>query len=243
MRRLRRSAARAYPPAARDLCWRSPPSSWSSRSSEPCSTALLEILADAVHMFTDAARAGHGTSPRAPWPRGLPTTAGRPGTSAEVFGALVNGIILIALAAGIAWEGIRRLIRPERRRGQKADVMLVAAIVGLRGQCRRGCGCRARRSGGASTCAAPTSRCSATSSASAAVIVAAIVDRDDGMASRPTPWHPLHRAAMIIPRATGLQRGGRPRASDESAAERRPTPTARGDPRPHPEDPRVVECA
>src|SRR5918995_284285 len=72
----------------------------------------LALLADAAHMFTDAAAlviALVATS-----------VASRPANDrrtfgyqrAEVFGALVNAVILIALSAWVAVEGVQRLLDP-----------------------------------------------------------------------------------------------------------------------------------
>jgi cobalt-zinc-cadmium efflux system protein len=90
----------------------------------------LALLADAVHMFTDAAGLVIALVAAA--------VAARPANDrrtfgyqrAEVFGALVNAVILIALSVWIAVEGVQRLMNP-------ADVevagglMLVVALVGL----------------------------------------------------------------------------------------------------------------
>lgn len=90
----------------------------------------LALLADAVHMFTDAAGLVIALVAAA--------VAARPANDrstfgyqrAEVFGALVNGVVLLALSAWIAVEGVQRLMNP-------ADVevagglMLVVAVVGL----------------------------------------------------------------------------------------------------------------
>lgn len=93
-------------------------------------TGSLALLADAVHMFTDAAALVIALIASA--------VAARPANDrrtfgyqrAEVFGALINGIILIVLAAGIAWEGVRRLIDPSGVE-VAGGLMLVVAIVGL----------------------------------------------------------------------------------------------------------------
>ncbi|MFV0319918.1 MAG: cation diffusion facilitator family transporter [Microbacterium sp.] len=90
----------------------------------------LALLADAVHMFTDAAALVIALV--------ASTVAARPANDrrtygyqrAEVFGALVNGVILLVLAAGIAVEGIRRLIDPGEVE-VAGTLMLVVAAVGL----------------------------------------------------------------------------------------------------------------
>jgi cobalt-zinc-cadmium efflux system protein len=90
----------------------------------------LALLADAAHMFTDAAALvialiASGVAVR---PANERRTFGY--QRAEVFGALVNAIILILLSAWVAVEGITRLLD-----SQDAEVagglMLVVASVGL----------------------------------------------------------------------------------------------------------------
>lgn len=90
----------------------------------------LALLADAAHMFTDAS--------------GLvialiaATVAARPADDrrtfgyqrAEVFGALINAVILIALATWVAIEGIGRLVNPGDVE-VAGGLMLVVAVVGL----------------------------------------------------------------------------------------------------------------
>ncbi|WP_203579801.1 cation diffusion facilitator family transporter [Microbacterium hibisci] len=90
----------------------------------------LALLADAAHMLTDAAALGIALIASA--------VAARPANDrrtfgyqrAEVFGALVNGVILIVLAAWVAVEGVSRLLNPAQ--GEVAGgLMLIVAIVGL----------------------------------------------------------------------------------------------------------------
>lgn len=90
----------------------------------------LALLADAAHMFTDAAALVIALI--------ASIVAGRPANDrntfgyqrAEVFGALVNGVILIVLSVWIAIEGARRLIEPAEV-VVAGGLMLVVAIVGL----------------------------------------------------------------------------------------------------------------
>jgi cobalt-zinc-cadmium efflux system protein len=90
----------------------------------------LALLADAVHMFTDAAALVIALIASA--------IAARPATDrrtfgyqrAEVFGALANGVILIALAMWVAVEGVRRLLEPAEAE-VTGSLMLVVAIIGL----------------------------------------------------------------------------------------------------------------
>ncbi|CAN7315718.1 cation diffusion facilitator family transporter [Microbacterium sp. LjRoot45] len=90
----------------------------------------LALLADSAHMLTDATGLVIAlvASVVAARPANDRRTYGY--QRAEVFGALVNGIVLVVLATVIAVEGVRRLIAPEG--GEVAGgVMLVVAIVGL----------------------------------------------------------------------------------------------------------------
>lgn len=163
----------------------------------------LALLADAAHMFTDAAALVIALI--------ASTVAARPANDrrtfgyqrAEVFGALINGVILIALSAWVAVEGISRLVNPGETE-VAGRLMLVVAIVGL------------VANGVAMWLLSSAQRHSINVRGaylevlgdligSAAVIVAAIVIvttgwyQADAIAS-------LFIAAMIIPRAIGLLR-------------------------------------
>jgi len=163
----------------------------------------LALLADAAHMFTDAAALVVALI--------ASTVAARPANDrrtfgyqrAEVFGALVNGIILILLSAWVAFEGVMRLLHPADAEVQ-GGLMLVVAIVGL------------VANGIAMWLLSSAQRHSINVRGayievmgdligSAAVIVAAIVvvttgwNQADAIAS-------LFIAAMIVPRAFGLLR-------------------------------------
>ena len=163
----------------------------------------LALLADAAHMFTDAAALVIALI--------ASTVAARPANDrrtfgyqrAEVFGALINGVILIALSAWVAVEGISRLLNPGETE-VAGGLMLVVAIVGL------------VANGVAMWLLSSAQRHSINVRGaylevlgdligSAAVIVAAIVIvttgwyQADAIAS-------LFIAAMIIPRAIGLLR-------------------------------------
>ncbi|TQJ31808.1 cation diffusion facilitator family transporter [Microbacterium sp. SLBN-146] len=93
-------------------------------------TGSLALLADAAHMFTDAAALVIAliASLVAARPANDRNTFGY--QRAEVFGALVNAIILIALSVWVALEGVRRLLEPEAVE-VAGGLMLVVAIVGL----------------------------------------------------------------------------------------------------------------
>ncbi|MCC2034154.1 cation diffusion facilitator family transporter [Microbacterium allomyrinae] len=90
----------------------------------------LALLADAAHMFTDAAALVIALI--------ASTVAARPANDrrtfgyqrAEVFGALVNGIILIALSVWVAFEAVLRLMDPDEVE-VAGGLMLIVAIIGL----------------------------------------------------------------------------------------------------------------
>lgn len=93
-------------------------------------TGSLALLADAAHMFTDASALVIALV--------AATVAARPADDrrtygyqrAEVFGALINAVILIALAAVVAVQGIERLLAPAEVE-VAGGLMLVVAVVGL----------------------------------------------------------------------------------------------------------------
>lgn len=93
-------------------------------------TGSLALLADAAHMFTDSSALVIAlvASIVAARPADDRLTYGY--QRAEVFGALINAVILIGLSVWIAIEGVSRLLDP-------ADVevaggaMLVVALIGL----------------------------------------------------------------------------------------------------------------
>ena len=93
-------------------------------------TGSLALMADAAHMFTDAAALVIAliASIVAARPANDRRTFGY--QRAEVFGALVNALILIVLSVWIAVEGIRRLIDPSGIE-IAGGLMLIVAIVGL----------------------------------------------------------------------------------------------------------------
>ncbi|GAA4490696.1 cation diffusion facilitator family transporter [Microbacterium panaciterrae] len=90
----------------------------------------LALLADAAHMFTDASALVIALIASA--------VAARPADDrrtfgyqrAEVFGALINAIILILLSAWVAFEGISRLLHPADVE-VAGNLMLIVAVVGL----------------------------------------------------------------------------------------------------------------
>jgi cobalt-zinc-cadmium efflux system protein len=90
----------------------------------------LALLADAAHMLMDAAALVIALVAGA--------VASRPADDrrtfgyqrAEVLGALVNGVILLALSAWVAVEAVLRLLHPEDAE-VAGGLMLVVAVVGL----------------------------------------------------------------------------------------------------------------
>jgi cobalt-zinc-cadmium efflux system protein len=90
----------------------------------------LALLADAAHMFTDAAALVIAlvASIVAARPANDRRTFGY--QRAEVFGALVNGVILLLLSAWVAVEAVSRLIAPADVEVE-GGLMLIVAIVGL----------------------------------------------------------------------------------------------------------------
>ena len=93
-------------------------------------TGSLALLADAAHMFTDASALVIALIAAA--------VAARPADDrrtfgyqrAEVFGALINAVILIALALWVAIEAIGRLVDPGEVE-VTGGLMLVVAVVGM----------------------------------------------------------------------------------------------------------------
>lgn len=93
-------------------------------------TGSLALLADAAHMFTDASALVIALIAAA--------VAARPADErrtfgyqrAEVFGALINAIILILLAGWVAFEAVGRLLNPGETE-VVGGLMLVVAVVGL----------------------------------------------------------------------------------------------------------------
>ncbi|MDN3443741.1 cation diffusion facilitator family transporter [Microbacterium sp. APC 3901] len=93
-------------------------------------TGSLALLADAAHMFTDASALVIALIAAA--------VAARPADDrrtfgyqrAEVFGALINAIILILLAGWVAFEAVGRLLNPGDTE-VAGGLMLIVAVVGL----------------------------------------------------------------------------------------------------------------
>lgn len=163
----------------------------------------LALLADAAHMFTDSAALVIALV--------ASTVAGRPANDrrtfgyqrAEVFGALVNGAILIVLSVWVAVEAVVRLLHAGTVE-VAGGAMLVVAAIGL---CANALAmwllsAAQRRS---INVRGAYLEVMGDLIGSAAVIVAAIVILTTG-------WTPadaiasLFIAAMIVPRAIGLLR-------------------------------------
>lgn len=91
-------------------------------------TGSLALLADAAHMFTDSSALVIALV--------ASTVAARPANDrntygyqrAEVFGALINAVILIALMVWIAVEAVQRLLAPAEVEVAGALMLLVAAV-------------------------------------------------------------------------------------------------------------------
>lgn len=90
----------------------------------------LALLADAAHMFTDSSALVIAliASIIAARPADARSTYGH--RRAEVFGALINGVILIVLSTWVAIEAIGRLVRGDDVE-VAGGVMLIVACVGL----------------------------------------------------------------------------------------------------------------
>jgi cobalt-zinc-cadmium efflux system protein len=163
----------------------------------------LALLADAAHMFTDAAAlvVALVASAVAARPADDRRTFGY--QRAEVFGALVNGVILIALSVWVAVEAVLRLVGP-REEEVAGGLMLVVAVVGLlangiamwllSGAQRRSINVRGAYLEVVGDLLG-----------SVAVIVAAVVILTTGWAPADAVAS-LLIAAMIVPRAVGLLR-------------------------------------
>jgi cobalt-zinc-cadmium efflux system protein len=163
----------------------------------------LALLADAAHMFTDAAALVIAlvASVVASRPANDRRTFGY--QRAEVFGALVNGVILLVLSGWVATEAVLRLTDPDEAE-ISGGLMLAVAVIGLvanalamwllSGAQRRSINVR-----GAYL------EVLGDLLGSAAVIVAAIVIIATGWAPADAVAS-LLIAAMIVPRAIGLLR-------------------------------------
>lgn len=90
----------------------------------------LALLADAAHMFTDSSALVIAliASSVAARPADARNTYGY--QRAEVFGALLNAVILIVLCAWIAVEGVGRLLNPGEVE-VAGTLMLVVAVIGM----------------------------------------------------------------------------------------------------------------
>lgn len=93
-------------------------------------TGSLALLADAAHMFTDASALVIAliASVVAARPANDRNTYGY--QRAEVFGALINAVILLVLSIGIAVSAVSRLLHPATVE-VAGGLMLIVAVVGL----------------------------------------------------------------------------------------------------------------
>ncbi|MGK9146626.1 cation diffusion facilitator family transporter [Plantibacter flavus] len=163
----------------------------------------LSLLADAGHMLSDLT--------------GLiialvaTIVAARPATDrqtfgyqrAEVFGALINGLILVAVAVSVLIEGVSRLLDPAEAEVQSLP-MLIVAIVGLVANV---CALLVLRGGKESSINMRGAYLEVLGDmlGSVAVIVAAVVIMSTGFAQADAIAS-LAIAAMIVPRALSLLR-------------------------------------
>ncbi|WP_194411281.1 cation diffusion facilitator family transporter [Microbacterium cremeum] len=166
-------------------------------------TGSLALLADAVHMFTDAAALVIAllASIVAARPANDRRTFGY--QRAEVFGALVNGVILIVLSVWVAIEAVMRLIDPGDVE-VAGGLMLIVAIVGLTANAVAMWLLSSAQRDSINVRGAYL-EVLGDLIGSAAVIVAAIVIVATGWAQADAIAS-LFIAAMIIPRAIGLLR-------------------------------------
>lgn len=88
----------------------------------------LALLADAGHMLGDAASVGLALF--VAWVAQRPATPTRTYgyLRLEILAALVNGVALVVIAAGIGWQAVARLGQPPAVR---ADLMIGVAALGL----------------------------------------------------------------------------------------------------------------
>lgn len=93
-------------------------------------TGSLALLADAAHMFADASALVIAliASLVAARPANERNTYGY--QRAEVFGALINAVILIVLCVWIAVEAVQRLLAPDEVE-VAGGLMIVVAVIGL----------------------------------------------------------------------------------------------------------------
>lgn len=163
----------------------------------------LSLLADAGHMLSDLT--------------GLiialvaTIVAARPATDrqtfgyqrAEVFGALINGLILVAVAISVLIEGVSRLLEPAEAEVQSLP-MLIVAIIGLIANI---CALLVLRGGKETSINMRGAYLEVLGDmlGSVAVIVAAVVIMTTGFAQADAIAS-LAIAAMIVPRALSLLR-------------------------------------
>lgn len=93
-------------------------------------TGSLALLADAAHMFTDAAALVVALIATAIAARPADDRRTYGYQRAEVLGALANGVVLILLSLWVAFEAVQRLLAPAEAEVQ-GGLMLVVAVVGL----------------------------------------------------------------------------------------------------------------
>lgn len=90
----------------------------------------LALLADAAHMFTDAAALVVALVATAIAARPADDRRTYGYQRAEVLGALANGVILIALCVWVGIEAVQRLLAPAEAEVQ-GGLMLIVAVAGM----------------------------------------------------------------------------------------------------------------
>ncbi len=164
-------------------------------------TGALVLFADAAHMAADAA--GLGLSLLAAWFAGRPATDRRTFgyARAEILAAMANSLLLLAMAAVIFTEAIRRLVAPP---AVSSGLLIVFGLVALAGNA---CSLLVLRHGQASSLNVRSAflEVAADTLGAAAVIVTGIIISATG-ATLADPIASLVVGALILPRTWRLLR-------------------------------------
>jgi cobalt-zinc-cadmium efflux system protein len=164
-------------------------------------TGALVLLADAAHMAADAA--GVGLSLLAAWFAARPATDRRTFgyARAEILAAVANSLLLLAMAAVIFTEAIRRLVAPP---SVSSGLLIVFGLVALAGNA---CSLRVLRHGQASSLNVRSAflEVAADTLGATAVIVTGIIISATG-ATLADPIASLVVGALILPRTWRLLR-------------------------------------
>jgi cobalt-zinc-cadmium efflux system protein len=164
-------------------------------------TGALVLFADAAHMAADAA--GVGLSLLAAWFAARPATDRRTFgyARAEILAAMANSLLLLAMAAVIFTEAIRRLVAPP---SVSSGLLIVFGLVALAGNA---CSLLVLRHGQASSLNVRSAflEVAADTLGAAAVIVTGIIISATG-ATLADPIASLVVGALILPRTWRLLR-------------------------------------